>query len=262
MPAAIKRNPNKPKVEAAIKKLGHFPTPAEQRDLSKRYGCDARTIRRWAKRIHQPRKDAPQAPQESEDGSIPELDASDAPEPSTAAVDMSFDIEQGPVAPGSQPPLEEAHVSEMEASVGTPVVASFPIGPVIGGLIQVVNGRFTAGGIAPITPDEENALAAAWQPVSDLYLAPFLGRHGPLVGAAVVTLAVFGPRLMEAKAKQKDSASNEDAQAAAAIARAQDESRAAQAARDALPKPVATWVPPKDEAEEAQGAIAQAWGMR
>jgi hypothetical protein len=118
--------------------------------------------------------------------SVPGMDADDRPEPRRDPPDPADgDQETAPDGepprggPGGEPPA-------MDPAEAAPLVTS---------TVRVVSARLENHGAEPVTQQEEDALVDAWSPV----VAKYLPHHGAEMSAAVTTLAVFGPRVLEAR---------------------------------------------------------------
>ncbi|PSG96421.1 hypothetical protein BRD56_10460 [Thermoplasmatales archaeon SW_10_69_26] len=80
--------------------------------------------------------------------------------------------------------------------------------PLVTSTVRVVSGRLENHGAQPLSQQEEDALVDAWSPV----VAKYLPHYGAEVSAAVTTVAVFGPRVLEARqnARQDQDDATED----------------------------------------------------
>jgi hypothetical protein len=263
---SVKKNPKRPKIEKELRELGRVPSWAECKEIAKRHKpTTPSAVYTWAKKIHGEPATKPRAKPHAQDEGE-DVPASESPSVSSpAAVDADFDIEDAHVDPKEAPPPEAsgppaAPPTAAAPTTAAPQISAFPTAPVIGGLVGICNARFVEGGIEPISDKEEEALIAVWDPVAQIYIAPLLTKYGPLIGAGVVTVAVFGPRLMEAYDKKKQRELTRNERAAAPVPAAPAAAPAAPAPEPAAAAPATAYSLPSQAAHAPDASIRAAFG--
>ena len=128
--------------------------------------------------------------------SVPGMDADDRPEP-----------RRDPPEPADQ---DQEPATEEEPSGGAggspPAMEPAEAAPLVTSTVRVVSGRLENHGAQPLSQQEEDALVDAWSPV----VAKYLPHYGAEVSAAVTTVAVFGPRVLEARDNVRQDQETED----------------------------------------------------
>lgn len=219
---AIKANPARKSVESALRRLGRKARWSDCVALGKKFGAHPQSVERWARQLKlMSTRDEPHVPREP---------ASAAPEPASSPVPAAA----GPTEPATTvafvaDPVKPSDIKQLEPasslgntpapgaspSITTPVApppAPVDLAPIFAGVVTMFNagivGRLTprAPGEPPEPPqpiDPQTAgrmLADAWQPCLPVLQDPKNATIINMVGAGIVTIGVFLPPILQARA--------------------------------------------------------------